>query len=138
MTLIPRQFSIIEAQFPGTKYTVALKKSEEQRLNTCSRKLAAGRTELEAVAMVVPGEYSEVEKRPRSLKRSTSSRRKRMIRTGRSARGSKMVLPPVPGKRLGRFVHVVGEECILRIHPTAIRHPIGRLSRARATTNNSP
>jgi hypothetical protein len=56
ITLILRQFDIIEAQFPGTKYTVALKKSEEQRLNTFSRKLAAGRTELEATALVAPTE----------------------------------------------------------------------------------
>jgi hypothetical protein len=56
ITLIFRQFNIIEAQFPGTKYTVALKKSEEQRINTFSRKLAAGKTEIEAAAMVAPKE----------------------------------------------------------------------------------
>ncbi|KAL1594504.1 hypothetical protein SLS60_010264 [Paraconiothyrium brasiliense] len=56
ITLILRQFNIVEAQFPGTKYTVALKKSEEQRLNTFSRKLAAGKTEREAAAMVAPTE----------------------------------------------------------------------------------
>lgn len=54
ITLILRQFNIIEAQFPGTKYTVALKKSEEQRLNTFSRKLASGKSEVEAAAMVAP------------------------------------------------------------------------------------
>ncbi|KAL5411269.1 hypothetical protein PMIN04_010317 [Paraphaeosphaeria minitans] len=59
ITLILRQFNIIEAQFPGTMYTVALKKSEEQRLNTFSRKLAAGRTELEAAALVAPAEKAK-------------------------------------------------------------------------------
>ncbi|KAF2449383.1 hypothetical protein P171DRAFT_330225, partial [Karstenula rhodostoma CBS 690.94] len=59
ITLILRQFNIIEAQFPGTMYTVALKKSEEQRLNTFSRKLAAGKTELESAAMVAPAEKAK-------------------------------------------------------------------------------
>ncbi|KAJ4295427.1 hypothetical protein N0V90_007439 [Kalmusia sp. IMI 367209] len=54
ITLILRQFDIIEAQFPGTKYTVALKKSEEQRLNTFSRKVASGKTEEEAADIVAP------------------------------------------------------------------------------------
>lgn len=59
VTLILRQFNIIEAQFPGTLYTVALKKSEEQRLNTFSRKLAAGKTETEAAAFVAPAEKAK-------------------------------------------------------------------------------
>ncbi|OAG12174.1 uncharacterized protein CC84DRAFT_1070755, partial [Paraphaeosphaeria sporulosa] len=59
ITLILRQFNIIEAQFSGTMYTVALKKSEEQRLNTFSRKLAAGKTELEAAALVAPAEKAK-------------------------------------------------------------------------------
>lgn len=59
ITLILRQFDIIESQFPGTMYTVALKKSEEQRLNTFSRKLAAGKTELEAAALVAPAEKAK-------------------------------------------------------------------------------
>lgn len=59
--LIVRQFGIIEAQFPGTKYTVVLKKSEEQRLNTFSRKLAAGVDEATAAALVAsqPGKHFE-------------------------------------------------------------------------------
>ena len=44
-----RQFDTIQDQFHGTKYTVALKKSEESRLNTFSRKIAA---ELEASAAI--------------------------------------------------------------------------------------
>ncbi|KAF1977416.1 hypothetical protein BU23DRAFT_526835 [Bimuria novae-zelandiae CBS 107.79] len=52
INLILRQFDIIEGQFPGTKYTVAFKKSEEQRLNTFSRKLASGMTEEDAAALV--------------------------------------------------------------------------------------
>ena len=54
ITLILRQFNIIEKQFPGTKYTVALKKSEENRLNTFSRKIASGLDPEEATAFVAP------------------------------------------------------------------------------------
>ena len=54
ITLILRQFDIIEDQFPGTKYTVALKKSEESRLNTFSRKIAAGVDLSVATALVAP------------------------------------------------------------------------------------
>lgn len=54
ITLILRQFNIIDQQFPGTKYTVALKKSEENRLNTFSRKIASGLDPEEATAFVAP------------------------------------------------------------------------------------
>ncbi|KAG9187364.1 hypothetical protein G6011_05235 [Alternaria panax] len=40
--LILRQFEVIEKDFPGTTYDIAFKKSEEARLNTYSRQVAAG------------------------------------------------------------------------------------------------
>ncbi|KAF2465547.1 uncharacterized protein BDR25DRAFT_239412 [Lindgomyces ingoldianus] len=40
--LINRQLDLIEAAYPGTKYDIALKKSEDQRLNLFSRNLAGG------------------------------------------------------------------------------------------------
>ncbi|KAF1956932.1 hypothetical protein CC80DRAFT_388491, partial [Byssothecium circinans] len=55
LELIVEQFDAIESQIPGTKYTVGLKKSEDERLNTFSRKLAMGKTEAEAESAVAPG-----------------------------------------------------------------------------------
>ncbi|KAL6708947.1 hypothetical protein ACN47E_002074 [Coniothyrium glycines] len=52
--LILRQFDVIETQFPGMKYNVALKKSEEARLNQYSRQVAAGMANHVAEANVVP------------------------------------------------------------------------------------
>ncbi len=61
VTLILRQFDVIEAQIPGVTYTVALKKSEEQRLNVYSRKVASGATPKEAAMAVQaePGKHFE-------------------------------------------------------------------------------
>lgn len=61
INLILRQFDIIQAQFPGTKYTVALKKSEEERLNVYSRALATHVEPDEAASFVVPGEGKHFE-----------------------------------------------------------------------------
>jgi hypothetical protein len=52
--LILRQFRTIEEQFPGTMYTVALKKSEEDRLNLFSRKVAGGMHSDDAAEFVEP------------------------------------------------------------------------------------
>jgi len=54
LQLVLRQFKIIEEQFPGTMYTVALKKSEEDRLNLYSRKVASGMDNEDAAEFVVP------------------------------------------------------------------------------------
>jgi hypothetical protein len=54
VSLILRQFDVIESQFPGTTYDITLKKSEEDRLNEYSRKVAAGVTAEEAAAAVKP------------------------------------------------------------------------------------
>jgi hypothetical protein len=51
--LIVNQFDVIEEQFPGTKYEIVFKKSEEQRLNTFSRKVAQGMNPDEAESFVV-------------------------------------------------------------------------------------
>ncbi|KAF2690105.1 hypothetical protein K458DRAFT_328271 [Lentithecium fluviatile CBS 122367] len=61
VALIIRQFYIIEEQFPGTMYTVALKKSEENRLNTFSRKVASGMEPEEASKYVEPRENKHFE-----------------------------------------------------------------------------
>lgn len=52
--LILRQFDVIEAEFPGTTYDIALKKSEEDRLNEFSRKVAGGMSAKNAAASVAP------------------------------------------------------------------------------------
>ncbi|KAF1363308.1 hypothetical protein EJ07DRAFT_104049 [Lizonia empirigonia] len=52
--LILRQFDVIENEFPGTTYDITLKKSEEDRLNEFSRKIAAGMSAEQAAATVVP------------------------------------------------------------------------------------
>ncbi|KAJ4347428.1 hypothetical protein N0V95_005430 [Ascochyta clinopodiicola] len=52
--LILRQFDVIENEFPGTTYDVTLKKSEEDRLNDFSRKIAGGMSAEEAAAAVAP------------------------------------------------------------------------------------
>ncbi|KAF2749590.1 hypothetical protein M011DRAFT_389580, partial [Sporormia fimetaria CBS 119925] len=52
VALILRQFAIIEEQFPGTTYTVSLKKSEMERLNTFARAMDSGKTASEAGALV--------------------------------------------------------------------------------------
>lgn len=54
VNLIDRQFDIIEDQIPGTKYKVSLKKSEEQRLNAYSRKIASGMDVDDAEDAVAP------------------------------------------------------------------------------------
>ncbi|KAF2247817.1 hypothetical protein BU26DRAFT_403827, partial [Trematosphaeria pertusa] len=60
--LILRQFDIIEGQIPGTTYNVVLKKSEEQRLNTYSRKFTSNHGNAdEAAAAVVPDEGKHFE-----------------------------------------------------------------------------
>ena len=56
ITLILRQLDIIEAQFSGTKYTVKLKKSEEDRLNVYSRAISTNAQPAEAASLVVPEE----------------------------------------------------------------------------------
>lgn len=52
--LILRQFSIIEAEYPGTLYDITLKKGEEDRLNEFSRKIGLGKSPQEAAAAVEP------------------------------------------------------------------------------------
>jgi hypothetical protein len=52
--LILRQFDVIEAEFPGTTYDIALKKSEEDRINEFSRKIAQSMSEEDAAAAVAP------------------------------------------------------------------------------------
>ena len=52
--LILRQFDVIEAEFPGTTYDITLKKSEEDRINDFSRKIAQGMSTEEAAAAVAP------------------------------------------------------------------------------------
>lgn len=52
--LILRQFDVIEAEFPGTTYDITLKKSEEDRLNEFSRKIAGGMGAEDAAAAVAP------------------------------------------------------------------------------------
>lgn len=52
--LILRQFDVIENEFPGTTYDITLKKSEEDRLNEFSRKIAGGVSAEEAAAAVAP------------------------------------------------------------------------------------
>lgn len=52
--LILRQFDVIENDFPGTTYDVTLKKSEVDRLNEFSRKVAGGTNALDAAAAVAP------------------------------------------------------------------------------------
>lgn len=52
--LILRQFDVIEAEFPGTTYDITLKKSEEDRLNEFSRKIAGGMSAVDAAAAVAP------------------------------------------------------------------------------------
>ncbi|KAL1604276.1 hypothetical protein SLS59_004071 [Nothophoma quercina] len=54
VNLILRQFDVIEAEFPGTTYDITLKKSETDRLNEFSRKIAAGVSAEDAVAAVAP------------------------------------------------------------------------------------
>ena len=52
--LILRQFDVIEAEFPGTTYDITLKKSETDRLNKFSRKIACGMNAEDAAAAVAP------------------------------------------------------------------------------------
>ncbi|KAF1930135.1 uncharacterized protein M421DRAFT_100073 [Didymella exigua CBS 183.55] len=52
--LILRQFDVIEAEFPGTTYDITLKKSEEDRINDFSRKVAQGLSAENAAAAVAP------------------------------------------------------------------------------------
>ncbi|KAF2628632.1 hypothetical protein BU25DRAFT_457439 [Macroventuria anomochaeta] len=52
--LILRQVDVIEAGFPGTTYDITLKKSEEDRLNEFSRKIAGGMSAEDAAAAVAP------------------------------------------------------------------------------------
>jgi hypothetical protein len=52
--LILRQFDVIEAEFPGTTYDITLKKSEEDRINEFSRKIAQGMSAEDAAAAVAP------------------------------------------------------------------------------------
>jgi hypothetical protein len=52
--LILRQFDVIEAEFPGTTYDITLKKSEEDRINEFSRKIAQGVSAEDAAAAVAP------------------------------------------------------------------------------------
>ncbi|KAH7083329.1 hypothetical protein BKA63DRAFT_403820 [Paraphoma chrysanthemicola] len=54
LTLIHRQFDVIESQFPGTTYDIHFKKSEEARLNEYSRKVASGWSEEDAAKAVAP------------------------------------------------------------------------------------
>jgi hypothetical protein len=54
INLILRQFDIIEKDFPGTTYDVALKKSEEARLNQFSRQVASGVDKETAAEKVAP------------------------------------------------------------------------------------
>ncbi|KZM23734.1 uncharacterized protein EKO05_0005698 [Ascochyta rabiei] len=52
--LILRQFDVIENEFPGTTYDITLKKSEEDRLNEFSRKIAGGMSAEAAATAVAP------------------------------------------------------------------------------------
>ncbi|KAF3037798.1 hypothetical protein E8E12_005351 [Didymella heteroderae] len=52
--LILRQFDVIEAEFPGTTYDITLKKSEEDRINEFSRKIAQGMSSEDAATAVAP------------------------------------------------------------------------------------
>lgn len=52
--LILRQFDVIDAEFPGTTYDITLKKSEEDRINEFSRKIASGMSAETAAAAVAP------------------------------------------------------------------------------------
>jgi hypothetical protein len=61
LNLIFRQFDVIEAQFPGTTYDIAFKKSEESRLNEYSRKIASGWTEDAAAKAVAPAQGKHFE-----------------------------------------------------------------------------
>jgi hypothetical protein len=54
VSLINRQFDIIEKDFPGTTYTVSLKKSEMDRLNLFARSTDAGMSVDQAGEMVAP------------------------------------------------------------------------------------
>jgi hypothetical protein len=54
IALILRQLPIIEEQFPGTHYTVAFKKSEDDRLNVYSRLIASGADEQTAQNAIQP------------------------------------------------------------------------------------
>ncbi|KAF2277135.1 uncharacterized protein EI97DRAFT_375967 [Westerdykella ornata] len=54
VALIIRQFGIINTKYPGMTYTVALKKSEMDRLNTFARAMDAGLSPQEAGAKVAP------------------------------------------------------------------------------------
>lgn len=45
---------MIEAEFPGTTYDITLKKSEEERINEFSRKIAQGLSAEDAAATVAP------------------------------------------------------------------------------------
>jgi hypothetical protein len=59
--LILRQFDVIEKQFPGTTYDIAFKKSEEARLNSYSRSVAAGMKQDDAMDKVAPKEGKHFE-----------------------------------------------------------------------------
>jgi hypothetical protein len=59
--LILRQFDVIEKEFPGTTYDIAFKKSEEARLNTYSRQVAAGIQQPDAAKRVKPKEGKHFE-----------------------------------------------------------------------------
>ncbi|RYN35116.1 hypothetical protein AA0115_g2384 [Alternaria tenuissima] len=59
--LILRQFDMIEKEFPGTTYDIAFKKSEEARLNSYSRQVAASRGPLAAAKSVQPKEGKHFE-----------------------------------------------------------------------------
>lgn len=59
--LILRQLKVIERQFPGTTYNVALKKSEETRLNQYSRHIASGLTSAAARNRVAPAKGKHFE-----------------------------------------------------------------------------
>jgi hypothetical protein len=54
VSLILRQFDVIEKDFPGTTYDVVMKKSEEARLNKFSRQVASGIKKEDAALQVAP------------------------------------------------------------------------------------
>ncbi|ORY14686.1 hypothetical protein BCR34DRAFT_458084, partial [Clohesyomyces aquaticus] len=57
--LIERQLNIIEREFPGTKYEIALKKSEADRLNEFTRLHSNGMPKLDALALFPVPEKSK-------------------------------------------------------------------------------
>ncbi|KAF1911111.1 hypothetical protein BDU57DRAFT_507785 [Ampelomyces quisqualis] len=61
LRLIYNQFDVIEKQFPGTTYDINFKKSEENRINGYSRKVASGVPEDQAAKDFAPSQGKNFE-----------------------------------------------------------------------------